>query len=108
MKKGTKSYDLVSVVWEDANVVSEWSDPETISTAPILSFGILLRKDRRAVVVAQSVSIDKEGGPAADAIAIPLPMVRGMKMIGRSVLPRTLTVKELPPHNAKKILGRKR
>ena len=70
---------IVRVLWEDAYSTNVWTVAEAdVVPCMVLTVGYLLKRDKRHVVVAQSVG---DNDMVADLIIIPSGMVRAIEIL---------------------------
>ena len=76
--KRNKKHPFVLVKWHDAvNATMAWQT--NVEVCPITTIGFLIKKDRRQVIVAHSMS---EDGQFAGRFAIPLGMLVEVRELG--------------------------
>ena len=79
-KRDIRRTPLLFVAWDDATSASGWCDP-TIrgkQSIGIVSVGWLLRKTKRELTIAQSISTN---GRAGDVLTLPRGMIRHVRRL---------------------------
>lgn len=72
-------YDLVSVIWDDAEVGSGWEAAEDPKEALVLTVGFLVKKTRKHVIIAGSITTGEHN--TNQRIQIPKGMIKSIEVI---------------------------
>lgn len=77
------THDIVSVIWEDASHNNTWhtiEDAMNMKPYIVTTLGHLLKRDKKCVVVTQSIS---DRNTISDTMRVPVGMIRSVKVLKR-------------------------
>ena len=79
MNLNNAPYDLVAVIWDDAEVDTGWDKVGTPKEALVLSVGYLVKKTRKHVVLAGSITTGEYN--TNNRMQIPKGMIKSIEVV---------------------------